>query len=367
MNDPEAEVPLIAGLVMTFVAIAAITALIMWIRRWMQLGYVLAYEPRRRVPWGPLAGVLAVLMTALSIWNVMAMRAAQFEAARFTAEEFAEGQFKASMVQLAFVVAIVAVLVVVNGASWRDLGLPTSSDQLVYDIMLGIWVALAAMVPLWILQVLAINLLGVPPAHPLTDQMQETPNWLLFVAAMMTAVVAAPIFEEFVFRLLLQGGLERLEDESVGWRFSLPTRREHQLLANLRSESTEWPSPNEDAPVEYAGEQAVPESGSGGPSLAAGDELWTEQLEPEDLPKLTPGGDGLAPGVDHGWMPILISSFLFALAHLGNGPSPVPLFVLALMLGYVYQRTHRITPCIVAHMVFNGVSVLIMILMLSQA
>ena len=57
-------------------------------------------------------------------------------------------------------------------------------------------------------------------------------------------------------------------------------------------------------------------------------------------------------------MPILISSVLFALAHFGYGPEPVPLFFLALILGYVYQRTHRIIPCIVTHALFNLVTVI---------
>ena len=49
-----------------------------------------------------------------------------------------------------------------------------------------------------------------------------------------------------------------------------------------------------------------------------------------------------------------------ALAHFGYGPEPVPLFVLALFLGYVYQRTHRILPCIVAHALFNLFSMIVL-------
>jgi membrane protease YdiL (CAAX protease family) len=44
------------------------------------------------------------------------------------------------------------------------------------------------------------------------------------------------------------------------------------------------------------------------------------------------------------------------LAHSGYGPEPIPLFLFAIFLGYVFQRTHCIIPCIVAHALFNLVS-----------
>ena len=57
-------------------------------------------------------------------------------------------------------------------------------------------------------------------------------------------------------------------------------------------------------------------------------------------------------GVQTCALPIL----LFGLAHVGYGPDPIPLFLLALVLGYTYQRTHRIVPSIVTHALFNGMS-----------
>jgi len=37
--------------------------------------------------------------------------------------------------------------------------------------------------------------------------------------------------------------------------------------------------------------------------------------------------------------PILLSAGLFAALHATHGPDPIPLFLLALGLGYLYQRT----------------------------
>jgi len=61
-------------------------------------------------------------------------------------------------------------------------------------------------------------------------------------------------------------------------------------------------------------------------------------------------------GLPHGWLPILLSSFLFGLAHFSHGVDPIPLFLFGIVLGYLYQRTHRLLPSIVAHMTFNAFS-----------
>lgn len=54
--------------------------------------------------------------------------------------------------------------------------------------------------------------------------------------------------------------------------------------------------------------------------------------------------------------PIAVSSLAFALAHAGQGWAPVPLFVVAIVLGYLYRQTHRIAPIIAMHMTFNALS-----------
>jgi membrane protease YdiL (CAAX protease family) len=55
-----------------------------------------------------------------------------------------------------------------------------------------------------------------------------------------------------------------------------------------------------------------------------------------------------------GVVPIVISSSLFAAAHWDHGAAAAPLFLFALVLGYLYFQTHRLLPCIVAHAALNG-------------
>src|SRR5690606_23844207 len=153
----------------------------------------------------------------------------------------------------------------------------------------------------------------------------------------LAATVVAPIFEEIVYRLLLIGALERWEDQITGWPWSLPPRdrfadfdpAEGELTLNAEAQA-HLPSPN--------------------------------QLPPDDPPLHYPG---LLGGLSHGWFPVLVSALLFSLAHLGQGPSPIPLFIFAIIVGYAYQRTHRLLPCVVAHFVFNGLSIALLWLSLS--
>jgi membrane protease YdiL (CAAX protease family) len=65
-------------------------------------------------------------------------------------------------------------------------------------------------------------------------------------------------------------------------------------------------------------------------------------------------------------LPVGVSSLLFALVHLGHGPDPIPLFVLALILGYLYQQTHRLWPCIVLHMCLNAASLAMLLASLDR-
>src|SRR5262249_54577062 len=50
------------------------------------------------------------------------------------------------------------------------------------------------------------------------------------------------------------------------------------------------------------------------------------------------------------------TSLLFATMHASAWPSPVPLFVLALGLGWLAQRTQSIVGPVVLHALFNGIA-----------
>jgi hypothetical protein len=165
---------------------------------------------------------------------------------------------------------------------------------------------------------------------------------LLFVLATTVAVVVAPVSEEVFFRLLFQGWLEKWET----WRVT-----QHAISPESTRSLDE-----ESVAIANAGFQMT-DDGCGtaiDPEAAANSSCDMRHSSFPSLPLR-----GLA-GLPFGWIAIFLSSLLFAIAHIGHGLDPIPIFFLALILGYVYQRTHRIVPCIVAHMLFNSLAMLVL-------
>jgi membrane protease YdiL (CAAX protease family) len=128
--------------------------------------------------------------------------------------------------------------------------------------------------------------------HPIIEVLARERTPLLYLLTGLSAVLVAPLAEEFFFRVLLQGWLE---------------------AATARTTS----------PEAVAAEPLVTHSG------------------------------GLA---------IFTSALVFASMHVGHGADPIPLFFLALMLGYLYRRTHRLLPCVAVHFCLNACSYLMLCL-----
>jgi membrane protease YdiL (CAAX protease family) len=319
---PADPIPPWLGFIVIGLVAASIGTWVVLLRRLRQ-GPLLPYEPRRPVPWGAVGPMLLMLFVFSRIASVTLgdgpPQLDDFDSPQQMVEQIA-GSVVAQLVLFgAFFVAIA----VMSGATLRDVGLPEWVHELLRDVKIGVVTWLAALVPIYGLQWLFVTMGDEPSSHPLIEVMLKEPNALVFVLTFVSAVIVAPLSEEVAFRLLLQGWLEKLEDQLLGWR----------KVADVSHES-----PAEETP-------AIAES-------------------PEPLPAYVPTEPpthGMF-GLPYGWAPIIVSSALFAAAHMGHGPDPIPLFFLAAMLGYVYQRTHRIVPCIVTHLLFNLTSLAMLVL-----
>ena len=186
--------------------------------------------------------------------------------------------------------------------------------------------------PTLILQMVLTQL--VPYKHDTLESLKEATTYLPIVSAWIMAVVIAPIVEEIFFRGMLQSWLQRLGntrpedfDKLIsGGRFNSNQSIDEQRQTKL-SQPLDYSNANQDEnpfhpPESKAGEQ---------PDV--GEQVYFDS-------KLR-------------WTPILVSAGLFAAAHIGQGAAPIPLFFLAIGLGYLYRQTGSIVPGIVVHFLLN--------------
>jgi membrane protease YdiL (CAAX protease family) len=318
--DALARDPWLIGL-NNVVVLGSIAAWVWIIWRWRTSGDVLPYEPRRSAPWGAGAALLAVVFLLLAISAMFGPHEAEAVPHLPDSDQIAERIAALITSQLVIVGGFLAVVYVAYRATPDDLGMPRSATEALRDVVIGIVTCLAALLPVRIVQGILLWLMGRDEElsqHELIEMIVGSgeADVRVMLLASISAVVVAPFCEEVTFRLLFQGWLQKREDGIV------------------RCNS------------------------DGGPD-ATTIQAWNATLDDsrEPLVLTGPAGQGLA-GLPYGWLPILASSLLFGLAHIGYGPEPVPLFLFAILLGYVFQRTNRILPCIVAHALFNAVTML---------
>jgi membrane protease YdiL (CAAX protease family) len=322
LNDP-----VINGLAVG-VMLLSVTTWLFLISAWRR-GPVLEYEPRRPVPWGPAATLLAVLFVLMALTSAVSGHALSKDI-KPKPVETVENLAAFMLTEITITGSFLFAVAVFSRATPRDLGLPKNSNEAVRDAFIGVMACFAAAVPVFAVQAV---LQKQPSRHELVKMLTEVePNFLVMILGSVVAVVVAPVCEEIMFRVLLQGWLEKWEDQKLGWR---------------------------DPPIEIAGAQLNTDAPPDAAQLSVASDASLEEAPAVQLIPCQPPATGLA-GLPYGWVPIIISSIFFAAAHFGYGPEPVPLFFLALILGYVYQRTHRIVPCIVAHAVFNSLTMIVL-------
>jgi membrane protease YdiL (CAAX protease family) len=230
---------------------------------------------RPAVPWGG----FDVLLLGPLLWPYL-----EYALRALTQDEGTETSFTvltlASITIAHLLWVIVAVLYLEIRTRLRPAELGFDTSHVAGDTWLGVLTFFAALLPVYGIQLLLAQWFE-PTEHPLAKLLSEHPSPSLLAWGAVSAVIVAPLSEELLFRVLLQGWLERLTGAStprVGWR-----------AASAR------------------------------------------------------------------WIPIVISSALFAAMH--QGYHRIPLFVLALFLGYLYQRTHRIMPSLVTHGCVNALAI----------
>lgn len=154
------------------------------------------------------------------------------------------------------------------------------------------------------------------------------------------AIIAAPIYEELVFRGVLQGWLSRTERSGHFVVAVMALVVAHLGLVNFVVDTTDkTPFPGWE-PTAFA-------------IMLVAAYLVARHMA--FAPKLAPPQGRTE---THPYLAIWGTSILFAVVHGGAWPSPIPLFFLSLGLGWMAQRTHSLVGPILCHALFNGISCL---------
>jgi membrane protease YdiL (CAAX protease family) len=240
-----------------------------------------------------------------------------------------------------------------------------------------------------------------PEQHPLTRLLYNQPPVSESILVVLTAVIAAPIVEELLFRGLLQpwfsrrwqsglagmaialvlSYLQRAGKTATAWKVSgfagavqelwapafvlamIPGyfaalhlgaalagwKRKRDRLALLRADT--WRQPP------AVSRFAWPEHASDSVTAAQTSRVLLTSVPPD--PQRISAQERLGAGAAAG---IYASALLFAAVHSFAWPSPVSLFVLALGLGYLRYRTQSLVAPIVLHALFNGISCVYLLL-----
>jgi membrane protease YdiL (CAAX protease family) len=301
------------------------------------------WNSRRAVPWG-----LIDLILLLAIWLVASL------AAELALQQLGLARAGAKMENLTFVqrkAVIVANMLI--SLSIVGVGLPLvalrtragltdmgcSAAHLVADARLGFIGFVMLAPPVYGLQGLLVQF-WKPSKHPLIEMFKGTPDSAFFVLLFVSAALVAPLFEELIFRVVTQGYLEKFCTFTVTLReLLLGSEPDYRPTALAETTSTPHFSPVV-GPID-PNPYVSPQSGEAKmirATLADG---------PQEQPELR--------GI-WAWLPILISSAIFALLHYSHGPDWIPLFLLAAGMGYLYQRTHRLLPSLTIHALLNAFS-----------
>ncbi|MEQ8846239.1 CPBP family intramembrane glutamic endopeptidase [Botrimarina sp.] len=195
----------------------AVWSAVYW--RFMRGSAPLARRRLRRPPWGWEGAILAGLYLFSAVFAALSAGPAPADEAEPIAMDL---ELVASQLAIMTLFSATALALIVarhrpRKLTLRDFGLGWGATRTAGDIATGV-AAAAAMLPLVYAVNLAMVLItGDRTPHPAIESLMGDPTGHTLLATAILAVVAAPLFEEFAFRVLLQGGLQRVAGKHAWW------------------------------------------------------------------------------------------------------------------------------------------------------
>jgi membrane protease YdiL (CAAX protease family) len=198
--------------------------------------------------------------------------------------------------------------------------------------------------------------------HPLTQMVKKGGNVpVIVLVALLSAVISAPLVEELLFRLLLQGWLAA--KISVRWSADWLSI----LIVSILFAAAHYGGRTEhESSVLFAALLGLAVANFSFLLFGWGYFVWVRKipmLEHLFDTNRTLSDLGFAAGLF-----ILFAPFTFLLHGLIRAwfpeavTDPIPLFFFSLLLGTLYAGTRRVFPCVILHACLNGFSLLCLLL-----
>ena len=328
-------------------------------------GYLI-YRARRGQPWltfpprGPRVWGLADLVVVATAFVVCqsAVASGYVRWAGIDVRNLPDGELPAVVGTVA---SLGNVLAVAASLLWLSLRYNVAPSHLGFHTRDGLQqlkiagVTLLAALPI-VYVLMAVVSIGMDAeyAHPLLDEIRTQASLGSYLLGVVAAVLVAPLAEEFLFRVLIQGWLQSwplssLREIVLG---ASPQQRAERLNGQLVSASL-VSEPTPPAPAQPQPPQIIDVAGGSPPS----------ETPPQEVPAVVETSAnqvarGVMPKQKPPLWPAVVTGVLFGMAHWGYGLSFIPLIVLGIVLGLVYRATNSIWPSFLIHLSLNAVSML---------
>jgi membrane protease YdiL (CAAX protease family) len=327
------------------------------------LGYPLLPSARpKAVPWG-LGSLVIVVglyigLSAFSSWFVLARPPRPASAPPVAAKPADQQKDQAakrpppraltpyeqlaimSLLNVLFVPLVPLMLRISSGATLDNFGLATKG--LLLNVFRGA-VACLLVQPIVYSIMLPLSRYQTPTPHPILELLRDNATPFNIFLALAGAIILAPAAEELFFRALFMPWLAKELAKLAAW---VGNGTRHKATTHAK------------VPADTFTIEDVIDVGPGAvTSSAAGAAVLDGNSEDETASATAPRPFGTADMLAN-----ILTSLFFAGLHYAQWPAPVPLFLLALVLGYVYQRTGSLWAPLTLHACFNAVSTILLVL-----
>ncbi len=232
-------------------------------------------------------------------------------------------------------------------------------------VWLGLLAAAMWIPVVWIIMAISSAGLSTEYNHPLLERLGDESTIKAYLLAVFAAVVVAPITEEFLFRVMLQGWLESLpwSFRNLNWLTGASeAAREADLPMAITPDTSPVIADGADPTLSARPAEAAVMAEQL-PTVESANDVTPLQENATVNPYGTANPDAGVPPrltIEPPMWPVFVSGVLFGLAHLGYGTSFIPLSILGIVLGLLYRATHSIWPSFTVHFALNLIAMLML-------